>query len=77
MHNVYDNKGSFDVSYQLPIIVYSSLISMFLGALVQMVGLSSDAIIDFKQSEEKNNVNERGENLNKKILKLNLFYILY
>ena len=28
-----------------------------------MLGLSSDAIIDFKQSEEKNNVNERGERL--------------
>ena len=28
-----------------------------------MLGLSSDAIIDFKRSEETNNVNERGEKL--------------
>ena len=53
MHNVYENKGLFDVSYQLPIIAYSSFISMFLGSLVQMLGLSSDAISDFKQNEEK------------------------
>ena len=77
MHNVYENKGLFDVSYQVPIIIYSSLISIFLGALVQMLGLSSDAIIDFKQSEEKNNVNERGEKLIKKIkIKFVLYFIL-
>ena len=55
MHNVYGNKGLFDVSYQLPLIIYSSFISMFLGALVQMLGLSNDAIVDFKQDEEINN----------------------
>ena len=31
MHNVYENKGLFDLSYQLPIIAYSSFISMFFG----------------------------------------------
>ena len=76
MHNVYESKGLFDVSYQLPLIVYSSFISMFLGALVQMLGLSNDAIIDFKQSEETKDINEREEKLIKK-LKLNLYYILY
>ena len=40
---------------------------MFLAALVQMLGLSNDAIIDFKQSEKMNNINERGEKLIKKI----------
>ena len=34
MHNVYKSKGLFDISYQLPLIVYSSFISMFLGSLV-------------------------------------------
>ena len=53
MHNVYENKGLFDVSYQLPIIAYSSFISMFLGSLVQMLGLSNDAIIDFKKNIQK------------------------
>ena len=52
MHNVYESKGLFDVSYQLPIIVYSSFISMFLAALVQMLGLSNDAIVAFKQDKE-------------------------
>ena len=76
MHNVYESKGLFDASYQLPIIIYSSLISMFLGALVQILGLSNDAIIDFKQSEEKNNVNERGEKLIKKLKIKFVFYFI-
>ena len=28
MHNIYESKGSFNIEYQLPKIVYSSLISM-------------------------------------------------
>ena len=56
MHNVYQSKGSFDVAYQLPIIIYSSFISMFFGALVQMLGLSNDSIVDFKQDKETNDL---------------------
>ena len=77
MHNVYKNKGLFDISYQLPLIVYSSLISMFISGLVQMLGLSHDTVIDFKQSKETNDVNERGKKLIKKIkIKFGLYFIL-
>lgn len=77
MHNVYESKGLFEMSYQLPIIVYSTFISMFLGALVQMLGLSNDAIINFKQSEEANDVDERGQKLIKKLkIKIIFYFIL-
>ena len=77
MHNVYKNEGLFDISYQLPLIVYSSFISMFLRGLVQILGLSNDAIVDFKQSEETNNINERGKKLIKKLkIKFVLYFIL-
>ena len=77
MHNVYKNEGLFYISYQLPLIVYSSFISMFLRGLVQILGLSNDAIVDFKQSEETNNINERGKKLIKKLkIKFVLYFIL-
>ena len=76
MHNVYKSKGLFDISYQLPLIVYSSFISMFLGSLVQMLGLSNDAIIDFKQSEEIDNIDERGKKLIKKLKIKFVFYFI-
>ena len=74
MHNVYESKGLFDISYQLPLIIYSSFISMFLGALMQKLGLTSDAIADFKQNEQVSNINERGQKL---IKTLKIKFILY
>ena len=77
MHNVYESKGLFDVAYQLPIIAYSSFISMFFGALMQLLGLSSDTIIDFKQSDEIEDISEKGEKLIKKLkIKFILYFIL-
>ena len=77
MHNVYESKGLFDISYQLPIIFYSSIISMFLGALVQMLGLSNDAIIDFKKNRKAKDVDERGKKLiNKLKIKFVFYFIL-
>ena len=76
MHNVYESKGLFDVSYQLPLIIYSSFISILLIELVKMLGLSNDTIIDFKQSEEKNNFDERGKKLIKKLKIKFVFYFI-
>ena len=76
MHNVYESKGLFDVSYQFPIIIYSSLISIGLGILIQMLALSSDAIIDFKQSIEEKEFNKRGEKLIKKLKIKFVFYFI-
>ena len=36
MHNIYISNGSFDIEYQLPIIAYSSLISMGLNTLLNI-----------------------------------------
>ena len=77
MHNVYESQGLFDISYQLPLIVYSSFISMFLGKLGQILGLSNNAIITFKQNGDINNVNEVGIKLIKKLkIKFVLYFIL-
>ena len=77
MHNVYESNGSFDVAYQIPLIIYSSFISMFLGSLVQILGLSNNAIITFKQNEDTNYINENGTKLIKKIkIKFVLYFIL-
>ena len=79
MHNVYESEGLFDFEYQLPIIFYSSCISMFLGALVQMLGLSNDTIIDFKKNKDEKDINifESGEKLIKTLkIKFLLYFIL-
>ena len=76
MHNIYVNKGSFDFEYQIPIIIYSSLISMIFNTLLKLMALSNDSIIKFKQNKEKNDVNKRGENLKKKLQIKFIFYFI-
>ena len=77
MHNIYESKGSFDIEYQLPKIVYSSLISMLLNTLLKLLALSNDGIIEFKQNKNKNDVNERANALKKKLsIKFVLYFII-
>ena len=77
MHNRTENKGSLNIEYQLPKIVYSSLISTFLEFLLKLLALSSDAISDFKKDREIKNIHEREKQLKKTLrIKFTLYFIL-
>ena len=56
MHKIYETKGSFNFEYQLPKIIYSSLISMALDSILKLLAFSNDDIIDLKQSESIDNI---------------------
>ena len=64
MHKIYEDKGKFNILYQLPQIIYSYLISSVLDTLLQLLALSDDDIIDFKQ----NNDNEKKNHFEAKTL---------
>ena len=74
MHKIYESKGQFDILSQLPIIIYSYLISLILNTPLNSLALSNDAILDFKQNKSKNDIMNRTEKL-KKILSFK--FILY
>ena len=74
MHEIYEDKGILDFETQLPIIFYSSIISMILSITIQKLGHSDDAISDFKQNNEITNINEAAEKL---IYKLKIKYVFY
>ena len=63
MHKIYVNKGSFDLETQLPIMIYSSLISMALDSPLAFLALSNDIITNFKQSKNTRNVKKIGKKL--------------
>ena len=42
----------FNFAYQLPQIVYSSLISSVLNILLKLLSLSEDDVINFKQNKD-------------------------
>ena len=74
MHKIYEDEGTFNFIYQLPQIIYSTLISTALNILIQMLALSEDTILDFKKNKRKKNLNERVKKL-KKVLRIK--FILY
>ena len=59
MHKIYLDKGSLNIEYQLPKIIYSSIISIILNALLKLLALSSDKIIEFKKDKTKDNIHVR------------------
>ena len=48
MHKIYESKGDFDLETQLPIAIYSTIISFILNYPLNYLALSNDAIINFK-----------------------------
>ena len=53
MHKIYESKGEFDLDYQLPIAIYSTIISYILNFPLDLLALSNDSIINFKQRNIK------------------------
>ena len=77
MHNIYENEGSFDIEYQIPKIIYSSLISMVLNTLLKILALSNEGIIYFKGNKTKTNVKKRAQVLRYNLrIKFLLYFII-
>ena len=77
MHKIYEDRGSFNFIYQLPQILYSSIISGILNALLKLLALSEKSIIKFKQNKNKTDLNDREMNLKNKLkIKFIIYFIL-
>ena len=77
MHKIYEDRGSFNFIYQLPQILYSSIISGILNALLKLLALSENSIIKFKQNKNKADLNDREMNLKNKLkIKFIIYFIL-
>ena len=75
MHKIYENKGKFNLEYQIPKTIYSFFISIVLNMLLKLLALSNGRIIKFKQDRNKEDVHDRKKTW-KNYLKLNLLLIL-
>ena len=71
MHNIHEKGGEYDIVYDIPQIIYSSVISTFINILLQKLALSEDSFITLKH--EKNY--EKAQSQVGKVKKC-LFYIL-
>ena len=68
MHKIYESKGNFDLETQVPIVIYSTIISMILNYPLNFLALSNDPIINFKQDNTKIELLKKSKNLIKTLL---------
>ena len=77
MHKIYVNKGSFDLEYQLPKILYSSIISFALNKILTLLALSDNGLIDLKKNKNIKNIDSRAENLKRRLkIKFVIYFII-
>ena len=51
MHKIYNDHGTFDILYQLPQIIYSTIISTVFDFLINLLGLSEQNIMKIKNGD--------------------------
>ena len=59
MHKIYKDRGKFDLLFQIPQILYSTLISRFIDTLIKTLALSQDNIIELKKEKRKNYIKKK------------------
>jgi len=75
LHKIYEDQGNFNFIYQIPNILYSSLISSFINSIIKFLSLTEKNILELKN--EKYNIFEKSFKLLKcLIIKFILFFIL-
>ena len=77
MHKIYQDKGEFDFLFQLPQIIYSTLISYIIDILVKIFALSQNDIVELKLMKNANNLKEKRRKLLFFMkIKFSIFFVL-
>ena len=63
MNNVYKNKGKFDILFQIPQIIFSSIIPSIIFTILKRISLSERYIISFKSKINSKDCFKRAKNL--------------
>ena len=73
IHKIYEDSGAFNFIYQLPKIIYSTIISFIINAIISALSLSENNILEIKH-EKKGNIEQKAKKIKKK---LKIKFILY
>ena len=72
MHKVYEDNGKFNIIYQIPQILYSTLVSMTINKLLKYLSLSEKSILDLKNEKNMKIATGKSQEI-EKCLKIKLF----
>ena len=73
IHKIYEDHGTFNISYQIPQILYSTIITSFINLIIKNFSLSEKKILEIKHSNGEINLSKV---LNYLIIKFIVFFIL-
>ena len=78
MHKIHEDKGTYDFLFQIPQILYSTLITRFINGLINKFALTQDNILTIKEETDTNKLNDKFKQKLIKIIKIKLviFFIL-
>ena len=77
MHRIYQDKGVFYFSYQLPQIIYSTIISSIISVIINMLSLSEKKVVEIKKIKNLETAINRSKSLLKCLkIKFSIFFIL-
>ena len=77
MHKIHEDKGQYNLLFQIPQILYSSVISVIINYLLRMLSLSEKNILFLKKEKNSNEAIENGKAIEKCIIiKFIIFFIL-
>ena len=77
MHLIYKNKGIYNFLFQLPQIIYSTIISIILGTILSHLSLTQNNVTKIKNSIYERESNEYKIEFDKFIKRLKLKFVLY
>ena len=77
MHKIYKDNGIFDILFQIPQILYSTVISAIINIILKTLSLSEKNILEIKQEKDYAKVVENSKKIEKCIIiKFIIFFIL-
>ena len=77
MDKIYEDNGIFNFIFQLPQIIYSSLISSVINIILQKLSISEDKILDMKKEKDIEKAKEKAKSIKNKLkIKLIIFIVL-
>ena len=76
MHKIYIDNGKYNILYQMPQIIYSSLISIVLNTILKTLALSEQNILNLKNIKDKNLINKKFNELIKFLYYKFMFFFI-
>ena len=75
MHQIYEDEGGFNFIYQIPQILYSSLISNVIYIIIKTLSLSEKNVLEIKKEKNIDNLDNKSKDILKCLyIKIQLFF---